>query len=209
MCNVGWRIWLAGLRRFIIMLALTGFINLILRSSGTALYLFDHRLPFSREGLWASTELVCELLVAITLSMALTFSTRPNDITRGFEHLGRPLNRIGIPVSELALVFQIALRFVPLLQIELRNVVEAQMSRGIEFAERGVTTKARAVVPILVPAIVGAIRRGDRIALAMAQRGFQPGHIRSEYRPLTLKTLDFASILLSTTVIVVQIKLLG
>jgi energy-coupling factor transport system permease protein len=209
LCNVGWRIWLIGLRRFIIMLVLTGCLNLFLRDSGTALYVYDYRLPFSVEGVRASTEFVLELAIAIVLSMALTFTTRPNDLTRGCERLAKPLNRIGAPVSEIALVFQIALRFVPLLQLELRKVVEAQMSRGIEFGEGRVTTRARKFLPVLVPAIMGALRRGDCIALTMAQRGFQPGHARSEYRPLEFKAVDYWSILLSTTLLLAQIITLG
>ncbi len=85
------------------------------------------------------------------------------------------------------------MRFVPLLQQELRTTIEAQKSRGVEFEKNGVVSRSKNLVAVLVPALVGTLRRGDLLAVAMTARGFRPGKPRSEYKPLNFATLDYGT----------------
>lgn len=181
---VGMRVWWWGLARFSWMLVIGAGLNAFLHGGGLPIFVFGYELPLTHEGvttgLWFSTELV----QAITLSMTLTFTTTPRDLTRGCERLARPLERFHVPVGEIAVVLLLAMRFVPLLQMELRTIVDAQKSRGIDFSHGGLVARSRSLVAVLVPALLGTLRRSDLLAEAMTSRGFRPAAPRSDYRPL-------------------------
>ena len=55
------------------------------------------------------------LIYLIIGSSLMTFTTTPNELTDGIEELLRPLNKIHVPVHEIAMIMSIALRFIPIL----------------------------------------------------------------------------------------------
>ncbi len=81
-----------------------------------------------------------------------------------------PLRAIKVPVDDIAMVFSIALRFIPLIIAEYEQVKDAQWSRGASFDEGGLMKRLRAHVAILMPLVVGLFRRADRLAMAMEAR---------------------------------------
>ena len=191
LCRVGWRIWWWGLLRFSWMLLIAAGINMLFNSSGQPIKIGELELPITEQGVHTSLTLSLQLLLAIILSMVLTFTTTPRDLTRGSERLARPLKRLRVPVEEAGVILLLAMRFVPLLQQELRTTVEAQKSRGVEFGQGGVVARSKNLVAVLVPALMGTLRRGDLLAVAMTARGFQPGKPRSEYKPLHFAAPDY------------------
>jgi energy-coupling factor transport system permease protein len=193
LCRVGWRIWWWGLLRFSWMLLIAAGINLLFNSSGQPITIGEWELPITEQGVHASLTLSVQLLLAIALSMVLTFTTTPRDLTRGLERLARPLKRLRVPVEEAGVILLLAMRFVPLLQQELRITVEAQKSRGVEFGQGGVVARSKNLVAVLVPALMGTLRRSDLLAVAMTARGFQPGKPRSEYKPLHFAAPDYGA----------------
>ena len=48
-------------------------------------------------------------------SSVMTLTTTPNQLTDGLEKMLKPLNRIKVPVHEIAMMMSIALRFIPIL----------------------------------------------------------------------------------------------
>jgi energy-coupling factor transport system permease protein len=188
--GAGIRIWLWGLGRFKWMLAIALLVNAFFHKSGTLVYLSGWELPLTSEALKSCLVLGVQLLAAIVLSMALTFTTSPSELTKGCERLASPLKRFGIPVQDLAVVVLLAMRFVPLLQQELRNTVEAQKARGVEFGAGSLSSRATNLVSVLVPALLGTLRRSDLLAVAMAARSFRPGAARSEHQPLEFSRRD-------------------
>jgi energy-coupling factor transport system permease protein len=191
LCRIGWRVWWWGLVRFSWMLLIAAGINMFFNSTGQPLLISQWELPITEQGVQASLTLTLQLLAAIVLSMILTFTTSPRDLTRGSERLARPLKRLHVPVEEAAVILLLAMRFVPLLQQELRTTIEAQKSRGVEFGQGGVVAISKDLVAVLVPALMGTLRRGDLLAVAMTARGFRPGKPRSEYKPLHFAAPDY------------------
>jgi len=190
LCRAGWRIWWWALSRFVWMLAIVALVHLWFPPSGKPIIAGAHELPITVEGATASVLFTLRLAEIIVLSMILTFTTTPRDLTRGCVRLARPLERLHVPIDEIGLVVTLAMRFVPLLQLEVRTIVEAQVARGVPFATGGLVARSRNLVSVLVPALTGAIRRADLLATAMAARGFFPGAPRSEFRPLRLTPAD-------------------
>ena len=125
------------------MLLIAAGINMLFNSDGQPMMIGQWELPITEQGVHTSLTLSFQLLLAIILSMVLTFTTTPRDLTRGLERLARPLKRVRVPVEEAAVILLLAMRFVPLLQQELRTTVEAQKSRGVEFGQGGVVARSR------------------------------------------------------------------
>ncbi len=84
-----------------------------------------------------------------------------------------------------------ALRLVPLLVAEFESVRLARRTRGVE-AGRNPVAQARLVAGIAFTLLVGAVRRGSRLATAMDARGFDSGIRRSNARGSRLHPRDAA-----------------
>ena len=84
-----------------------------------------------------------------------------------------------------------ALRLVPLLIAEFEAVRLARRTRGVE-AGRNPVAQARLLAGIAFTLLVGAVRRGSRLATAMDARGFDSGIPRTNARGSTLHGRDAA-----------------
>jgi energy-coupling factor transport system permease protein len=205
--GAGWRIWFWGVSRFRWMLGIAGIVNLLFHRGGTFIVVAGYTLPVTAEAAFSSGLLVAQLLAAMVLSLALTFTTTPRELTKGCEWLAKPLKRFNIPVEDLALVVLMAMRFVPLLQQELTNTIDAQKARGVEFSRGSAATRAGNLVAVLVPAVMGTLRRADLLAVAMTARGFRQGQPRSEYAPLCFSLKDAGAATLTVSFVISQIML--
>jgi energy-coupling factor transport system permease protein len=82
-------------------------------------------------------------------------------------------------------------------------VLQAQRCRGLELARGGLVRRLRRFVPILVPVLIGALRRADRMAMALELRGFNSGRPRTTYLRARAGTADaVAGVVLVTTAVV-------
>jgi energy-coupling factor transport system permease protein len=117
------------------------------------------------------------------------------DLGDALERLLRPMERIGLPVHELAMVSVIALRFVPTLLDEARRIIKAQMGRGASFGG-GLVARARSAVPVLVPLFASAFKRADDLALAMDARCYRGAAGRTRYVELSFTRSDFIALLI-------------
>jgi energy-coupling factor transport system permease protein len=82
-----------------------------------------------------------------------------------------------------------ALRLVPLLITEFEAVRLARRTRGVD-AGRSPVARVRLVAGIAFTLLVGAVRRGSRLATAMDARGFDSGIPRSNARGSQLHRRD-------------------
>ena len=105
----------------------------------------------------------------------------------------QPLNKIRVPVHEIAMMMSIALRFIPILIEETEKIMKAQMARGADFESGGIVKRAKNMVPILVPLFVSAFRRANDLALAMEARCYHGGEGRTKMKPLKYTTQDWAA----------------
>lgn len=53
------------------------------------------------------------------------------------------MNKIHVPVHEIAMMMSIALRFIPILVEETDKIMRAQMARGADFETGGVIQRAK------------------------------------------------------------------
>jgi len=82
------------------------------------------------------------------------------------------------------------LRLVPLLITELATIRLARRTRGVD-AGRNPLVAARRFTGTIFTLLVGAIRRGSRLATAMDARGFDSGIARTNARGSVLRRRDW------------------
>src|SRR5699024_322242 len=138
----------------------------------------------------------------IFMTSLLTVTTTPIEITDAIEELLRPLNKIKFPVHELALMMSISLRFIPTPMQETDKISKAQASRGVDFRTGKLKERLKAIIPLLVPLFVSAVKRAEDLALAMEARGYQGGEGRTKLRLLQFGTRDYIAFTLFILVII-------
>ena len=103
------------------------------------------------------------------------------------------LNKIRVPVHEVAMMMSIALRFIPILLEETDKIMKAQQARGADFESGNIMQRAKAMIPILVPLFVSAFRRANDLAMAMEARCYRGGEGRTKMKPLRYKGRDLTA----------------
>ena len=131
------------------------------------------------------------LLFLVMGTSILTFTTTPMELTDGIESLLKPLSYIKVPVHDIAIIMSIALRFIPTLTEETDKIMMAQKSRGANYEEGKLLSKAKALVPVLIPLFVSAFRRADELSYAMDSRCYNATKHRTRRKVLKLKFRDY------------------
>jgi energy-coupling factor transport system permease protein len=128
--------------------------------------------------------IVFRLVLMIGLTLMLTGTTRPLDLTYAIEWYLTPFKVIRFPTHEVAMTIAIALRFIPTLLDETMRIMKAQASRGVDFMGGKFSEKIRAIVSLIVPLFISAFQRSEELANAMEARGYDPQAKRTRYRQL-------------------------
>lgn len=177
-----------GLRPIVGLVVFTVLLNAWLTPGPVAIRLGP--VALTQPGLEFGARMGVRLLLLVVASLLLTATTSPVALADGLESLLRPLQPVGVPAHELALMTTIALRFVPTLADEAQRIARAQAARGADFASRSAVRRLQLAVPLLVPLLFGALRRADELALAMEARCYRGGLGRTRMRERRLGWLD-------------------
>lgn len=89
---------------------------------------------------------------------------------RGIESLMKPLNKLNFPVHEFSMIMSISLRFIPILEEEIRKITAAQKSRGAKVDSKNIIKKLKFLNSIIIPLLISIFRRSEQIAVAMESR---------------------------------------
>ena len=181
-----------GLKPLVMILIFTGVLNLFFTKEGPTLVSF-WGLSITLGGVQRAVLMMARILMLITCTFLLTYTTSPIALTDGLESLMGPLKKIKVPVHELSMMMCIALRFIPTLIEETDKIMNAQKARGADFENGSLMDRARALIPILVPLFVSAFRRADELATAMECRCYQGGEGRTKMKLLRYHRNDLAA----------------
>ena len=181
---------LRGMKPVVFILIFTAVLNL-LYTPGETVLLRWWVLTVTLEGVRTAVFMVVRIMMLITATFLLTYTTSPILLTDGIENLLGPLKHIRVPVHELAMMMSIALRFIPTLIEETDKIMSAQRARGADFESGSLLRRAKALVPLLVPLFISAFRRADELAVAMECRCYHGGEGRTRLRRLTYRALDW------------------
>jgi energy-coupling factor transport system permease protein len=123
-------------------------------------------LPITEGALAIGLILTLRFMVLIFAFQLFLISTQPRDLVHALEKLRMPIDYI--------LMFIIALRFIPTLQIEGKRIHEAQLARGYNPGT-GFLGKIRSVAPIVIPLVSNALIRSNVLGLTIDMRGYRIG----------------------------------
>ncbi|NLH01527.1 MAG: energy-coupling factor transporter transmembrane protein EcfT [Clostridiales bacterium] len=187
---------LKGLKPITFIIVFTAVLNLFYTKGGKELFSF-WVFTVTSNGLKTAVFMVLRIMLLITGTFLLTYTTKPMTLTDGMELLMNPLKKINVPVHEFSLMMSIALRFIPTLIEEADKISNAQKARGADFETGKLTERAKALLPLLVPLFVSAFRRADELATAMESRCYHGGEGRTRMKKLRMTTADIVTLSLS------------
>ena len=182
-----------GLKPMIFIIVLTALLN-VFYTQGTPI------LPgwkITWEGLERAVKMIMRIVLLITGTFLLTYTTSPIALTDGMEILLGPLKKLKVPVHEMTMMMSMALRFIPTLIEETDKIMSAQKARGADFESGSLIHRAKALVPILVPLFVSSFRRADDLAIAMESRCYHGGEGRTRMKVLQYSKADIIAFILA------------
>jgi len=193
--KVGFKAILRGMKPVFIIVVFTAVLNLLYTpGQGEPLVSFwIFNIYF--EGVRTAIFMVLRIMMLISCTFLLTYTTSPILLTDALEDLLGPLKKLHVPVHELAMMMSIALRFIPTLIEETDKIMSAQKARGADFDSGNLVDKAKALIPLLVPLFITAFRRADELAVAMECRCYHGGEGRTRLRQLKYRLRDILALL--------------
>jgi energy-coupling factor transport system permease protein len=186
------RFILRGLRPVFLIIAFTFVLNLFM-TQGTDLVRVGI-FHITREGVHEACYMALRIIFLNIGCSLLTFTTKPVKLTDGIESLLKPFTRFGLPAHELAMMMTIALRFIPTLLEETDKIMKAQTARGADFETGSIFRRAKNMIPIFIPLIVGAFRMAGDLAMAMEARCYRGGEGRTKLHVFRFRKRDAAAV---------------
>ena len=162
-------------------------------------------IKITDQGVRQAIFMALRLILLVLGTSMLTLTTSPMDLTDGIERLLNPFNKVGLPVHELAMMMTIALRFIPTLLDETDKIMKAQMSRGADFESKNIISRAKNLVPLLVPLFVSAFRRAEELSMAMEARCYRGGYNRTKMRQSLITKNDYTAVCILVAYLVIII----
>ena len=188
--NVPFRLLLKGLKPLRMIIIITFLLNLFF-TPGEDVWLSFWIVRITREAFLQALFYSLRLAFLVAGTSLLTLTTSPIALSDAIEILLKPLKKIHFPAHELAMMMTIALRFIPTLLEETDKIMKAQMARVADFESGNLISRAKAMVPLLVPLFVSAFRRAGDPALAMESRCYHGGEGRTRLRVLKITRNDW------------------
>ena len=192
--------FLKGMKPLVFILVFTSILNLFFTTGQTVLVKF-WVITITLEGVERAVMMLLRILMLVTGTFLLTYTTSPIAMTDGLESLLGPLKKLRLPVHELSMMMCIALRFIPTLIEETDKIMSAQKARGADFESGKLMERVRALIPILVPLFISAFRRADELATAMECRCYRGGDGRTKMKLLRYKARDFYAFVIGALMI--------
>ena len=186
---------LRSVKAVLFLLIFMAVLNLFFHSGETIWWKWKF-IVITKEAVYYAIFLSVRLLLLVLGSSLLTLTTTPVALADGLESLLVPLKLIRFPVHALALVMSIALRFIPVLTEETNRIMNAQKARGADFETGGLIKRVKAIIPILIPLLISALRRADELGDAMDARCYAGSKVRTKYKKLTFSWRDAIALLL-------------
>jgi len=186
------KLLLKGIKPVLPVLILTGILN-VLYTQGENVIAAFWVFTITYEGIENAIYMILRIVMLIMGTSILTYTTSPIALTDGLERLVSPLKKIKVPVHEMSMMMSIALRFIPTIIEETDKIMSAQKARGADFESGGIVKKAKAMLPILVPLFVSALRRADELAIAMESRCYHGGEGRTRMNVLRFESIDIGA----------------
>lgn len=159
------------------------------------------------EGLFQTLHVFFRLILMICLTLILTSTTAPMDITYALDWYLYPLKLVKFPTQIITMIISLALRFIPTLLDESQKIMKAQKSRGVDYNRGFLSKKIKSITTLIVPLLVSCFSRSVELSLAMDARGYDPYGKRTSYKLLNFHTRDSISLIIILLIMALFITL--
>ncbi len=139
----------------------------------------------TEEGIVKAIGMTSRIALMITGASLLSYTSTPRALADGLEKAFSFLQKIHVPIHDMAVIVMIAFRFIPIMLEELNVLMDAQAARGAEFEKGSFIRKCKNVFTILAPLFLSTVRRASDLAMAMEARGYTGDKPTSRMYPLT------------------------
>ena len=137
--------------------------------------------------------IVVKMLLIMTISEVLLFTTSTSDMINGLKMFLYPLKIVKISPSKIAMYLVFAIHFIPTLLLQANNILRSQASRGLIFKELSFKDKIKACKTILFPMFSISLKKADIVADTLEVRHFSFTRKRSN---IHFSKLVFSDIIL-------------
>ena len=152
---------------------------------GTETVLFHLFGPYTvtAEQLFYHLNVILKTACTIPIVLLFVCTTNPSEFAAS-------LNRIGISYR-ISYAVALALRYIPDIQREYRDISLAQQARGTEMSKKAsLVSRLKAASTILIPLILSSLERIETISNAMELRGFGKSQQRTWYSARKFSRMD-------------------
>ncbi len=141
----------------------------------------------TQEQLFYHLNVILKYCCTIPVVLLFVCTTNPSEFAAS-------LNRIGVSYR-IAYAVALALRYIPDVQREYRDISLAQQARGVEMSKKASLIKRlKSAAGILIPLILSSLDRVEVVSNAMELRGFGKGKKRTWYMGRRFGKGDIAAI---------------
>ncbi len=175
-------------RRILWLFVAIAVIQSIFAPSGHVLVSMGHIKLITSGGLYRGVAMVLRMSI-VMVSATIMATSNSREIIQGLVQWKIPY--------EIAFMVSVAIRFLPLLTDEIKNVVTAVQLRGIELDRIPVRQRLKVYSYLIMPVVSGAVIKSRELATTMETRAFRAYPRRTSYMVLTMHGSDYAVMLAS------------
>lgn len=154
----------------------------------------------TKEQLFYELNVVLKYFATIPMALLFILTTDPSEFAAS-------LNKLGVSYKA-AYTVSIALRYIPDVQRDYKDIAFAQQARGIDLSKNEKLIKRiKNSAAILMPLIFSSLERIDKISLAMELRAFGNNKKRTWFNIRRFEKQDYLSIIILILLLVVAVAM--
>lgn len=168
--------------------------------SRTVLFTIAGPYVVTSQQLFYHLNLFLKYICTIPIVVLFVTTTNPSEFAAS-------LNKIGISYR-ISYAVALALRYIPDVQREYRDISLAQQARGVEMSSKTtLVARLKAASAILIPLVLSSMERIEVVSNAMELRGFGKGKRRTWYAGRKFTIADYGCIALGIILLVASLLL--
>ena len=152
------------------------------------------------EGLFYHLNITIKYFSIIPIALLFMVATNPSEFAAS-------LNKIGISYK-IGYSVAIALRYIPDIQNEYRDISFAQQARGIDMSKKAkLVDRIKNSTSILMPLIFSSLARIETVSCAMELRAFGNNKKRTWYSAREFEKRDYRAILMLLVLFIISVAI--
>lgn len=156
------------------------------------------RYNVTLEQIFYQTNITLKYFTVIPVALLFIVTTNPSEFAAS-------LNKIGVSYR-ISCAVALALRYIPDVQRDFRNIANSQQARGIDMSNKEKLPKRiKNAASIIIPLILTSLDKIETISNAMELRGFGKNKKRTWYSARPFHAKDYITLVLFGTILLITL----